>query len=256
MARKKRQASTMRRLHRSFGAGAAFFVIFMVLSGLAINHSNGLGLDKHHVSQPFLLDWYGLGGPANIRSYEADGNWLSFAGAQLYFNDDSVATVSNGVGVVSSGAMLIAAGSKDLLLLDHLGRLVERLPWGPIGKGSIESVGLLKNGQVVVKSAGQLWLADVELLNWRQTEDTSISPAWSSPKPAPATLHQAITQQYRGDGLNLERLLLDFHSGRIFGSIGVLVYDLLALSVGFLAISGLILWLRGRRNGKREDPRL
>jgi len=47
----------------------------------------------------------------------------------------------------------------------------------------------------------------------------------------------------------MERLLLDFHSGRIFGPVGVLVYDLLALAVGFMAISGLVLWFRGRRNG-------
>ena len=49
--------------------------------------------------------------------------------------------------------------------------------------------------------------------------------------------------------MSLERLLLDLHSGRFFGSAGVLVYDVLALAIGFLAISGLILWIRGRRNG-------
>ena len=33
------------------------------------------------------------------------------------------------------------------------------------------------------------------------------------------------------------------------------VYDLLALAVAFLAISGLIFWLRGRRNGKQNGQR-
>jgi len=47
-------------------------------------------------------------------------------------------------------------------------------------------------------------------------------------------------------------VLLDLHSGRIFGPVGVLVYDLLALTLGFLAISGLVLWFRGRRNGKSK----
>ncbi len=50
----------------------------------------------------------------------------------------------------------------------------------------------------------------------------------------------------------MERVLLDLHSGRIFGPVGVLVYDLLALALGFLSISGLLLWFRGRRNGKRK----
>ncbi len=70
------------------------------------------------------------------------------------------------------------------------------------------------------------------------------------------TLQQAITRVYRGEGLSLERLLLDLHSGRIFGSIGVLVYDLLALALGFLSISGLVLWFRSRRNGKVQIKKM
>ena len=83
---KKRKASKVRRLHRSLGAGAAIFVIFMVLSGLAINHSNGLGLDQRHVSQSFLLDWYGLGKLENIHSFAVGDDWQSiyrFAGADI-----------------------------------------------------------------------------------------------------------------------------------------------------------------------------
>ena len=240
----------MRRLHRSLGAATAVFIIFMVLSGLAINHSNGLGLDQRHVSQTRVLDWYGLGGPENIRSFALGNDWLSFAGSQLYLNDKSVSGLSNGVGAVSSHGMLIAAGSEELLLLNHDGVLIERLPWGPPGTGPIESIGLLADGIVVVKSTGQLWLADADLLNWQRAEDSNVSSTWAFSEPAPGVLHDAITRQYRGDGLSLERVLLDLHSGRIFGPIGILVYDLLALAVGFLAVSGLIFWLRSRRNGK------
>ncbi len=257
MARKKSQNSLVRRFHRSLGAGTAVFTIFMVLSGLAINHSNGLGLDQRHVSQPFVLDWYGLEEPEHISNFALGTDWLSFAGSQLYLNGNAVSGISNGVGAVSSHGMLVAAGSKELLLLDHEGKLIERLPWGPPGAGPIELIGLLA-GDVVVKSGDQLWLADADLLNWRQAEDTRVSPVWALSGPAPKALQQAITRQYRGDGLSLERVLLDLHSGRIFGSVGIFVYDLLALAVAFLAISGLVFWVRGRRNGKqngkRQDP--
>ena len=254
MARKKPQTSITRLLHRSLGTGTALFIIFMVLSGLAINHSNGLGLDQRHVSQPFVLDWYGLGEPEHISSFALGNDWLSFAGSQLYLNGKSVPGLSNGVGAVSSHGMLIAAGSEELLLLDGGGRLIERLPWGPPGAGPIESIGLLADG-VVVKSGGQLWLADADLLNWQRAENTIANPVWALSEPAPKALQQAITQQYRGDGLSLERVLLDLHSGRFFGPVGILVYDLLALAVAFLAISGLIFWVRGRRNGKQNGSR-
>ncbi len=255
MARNNSQNSIVRRLHRSLGAGTAVFVIFMVISGLIINHSNGLGLDQHHVSQPFVLDWYGLEGPETIHSFALGNDWLSFAGSQLYLNGNSVSGISNGVGAVSSNNMLIAAGSEELLLLDHDGTLIERLPWGPPGTGPIESIGLIADGIVVVRSVGQLWLADADLLNWQRAEGTNVDPAWALSEPVPGALLEAITRQYRGDGLSLERVLLDLHSGRIFGPIGILIYDLLALAVGFLAISGLIFWLRGQRNGKQNGQR-
>jgi len=250
MVRKKRPTSATRRLHRSLGAVAAIFVFFMVLSGLAINHSNDLGLGQQPVSQTFLLDWYGLGKPEDIQSFAFGEDWLSFAGSQLYLNDKPVATISSGVGAVSNGDLLIAAGSDELLLLDPDGNLIERLPWGLTSTAPIESIGLYKNAMVILKSGGQLWLADADLLNWRQFDDIKVIPHWSISESAPEALQQAITRNYRGEGLSLERLLLDLHSGRIFGSIGILVYDLLALTLGFLSISGLILWFRGRRNGK------
>jgi len=255
MARKQRQASATRRFHRTLGAGAAGFILFMVLSGLLINHANDLGMSQRHVSQSFLLNWYGLEAPENINSFSTGQDWLSFAGSQLYFNDNPVSAISNGVGAISSGEMLIAAGSEELLLLDTNGNLIERLPWEAPGGGPIESIGVHGNGSVVIKSEDQLWLADAELLGWQPAQAPLVAMAWSSPGSAPEALHQAITRHYRGDGVSMERLLLDLHSGRIFGPLGILVYDLLALAVGFLAISGLVVWLRGRRNGNGNGKR-
>lgn len=240
----------MRRLHRSFGAFAVLFVLLMVLTGLALNHSSGLGLDHRKVSQSFVLGWYGLGKPSNIRSFAVEGDWLSFAGSQLYLNERPVATIQNGVGAVSTGGLFIAAGSEELLLLDQEGSLVERIAWAPIGTSPIEAIGLRSNRLVTVKTADLFWLADADLLGWQPSEEQPTGPQWSVPEAAPDAIQASITSSYRGDGLSLERVLLDLHSGRIFGSIGVLVYDLLALALGFLSISGLVLWFRSRRNGK------
>jgi hypothetical protein len=252
MARRKLKASVLRRLHRSIGAAAAVFVLFIVMSGIAINHSNDLGLDRKHVSQPFLLDWYGLSAPARLVSFDCGDAWLSFAGSQLYLDEKPVATVSGGVGAVSSGELLIAAGADELLLLDHDGNLVERQPWAGVDAAPVESIGLDANNGVLVKSGGRVWTADAELLGWRLADTATVTASWATPAPANADLQQAIAQAYRGQGPSLEQFLLDLHSGRFFGTAGVIVYDLLALALGFLALSGLMLWWRGRRNGKSK----
>ncbi len=248
MARNNSQSSAARRRHRWFGAFAAIFVLFMVLSGLAINHAPGLGFDQQRVESSILLDWYGLGEPEQFNSFAVDDDWLSFAGSQLYLNDRHVTTTTNGIGAVATTNMLIAAGSDELLLLSRTGELIERQAWGPSGAGLIEALGQLENGDAVIKSAHQIWLTDVGFLQWRPAEEP-LTVSWSSAGPAPETLRQNILQHYRGRSLSFERLLLDFHSGRIFGTAGVIIYDLLALVLGFLAVSGLVLFLRGRRNG-------
>lgn len=129
MVRKRRKVSATRRLHRTLGAGAAVFLVFMVISGIAINHSNSMGLDQRHATQAFLLSWYGLGEPEQIDSFAVGNEWLSFAGSQLYLNGKPVSSLSNGVGAVSSNKLIIAAGSDELLLLDPDGQLIERQSW-------------------------------------------------------------------------------------------------------------------------------
>lgn len=258
MARKNGRASMARQLHRSMGALAAIFVVFMVLSGLAINHSAGLSLKEQTVSTSLLLDHYGLEAPRDIRSFSVGDDWLSFAGSQVYLNEKNVSSLGGGIGAVANEFAIVVAGTGELLMLDHQGTLIERMPWELPGTGStadsstgsIESIGLLAGKQVIVESAGNRWLADEELLDWQNAEELNTEIAWATPAVTPAALRTTIISSYRGEGLSMERLLLDFHSGRIFGPIGVLIYDLLALAVGGLAISGLVFWMQGRRNNK------
>lgn len=245
----------MRRLHRTLGASAAVFVLFMALSGLTINHAQDLELDRKHISQSLLLDWYGMGDPGQIRSYKAGGNWLSFAGSGVYFNGNFLSSLSNGVGAVFTGEFLVAAGSDELLLVDPEGGLVERIPWDQPDSGMIDSIGLLENGAVLVRCGTRLWRADAQMLQWEPLEETAVAAGWSQLAGEPREIREAVIRQYRGAGLSVERLLLDLHSGRIFGPAGILVYDLLALIVGFLAISGIILWIRGPGNGKKKHPK-
>lgn len=249
MGRKKRRASVTRRLHRSLGAGGAIFIIFLVLSGLVINHSNFLGLDKTPVSQGILLDWYGLEKPEKILSYRVADQWLSFAGSQVFLNEKPVSNLSNGIGAVPAGDIMVVAGSDELLLLDSTGQLIERQTWE--AADPIVSIGSLPEGTVSLKTRDQTWLSDADFIQWTRVDGATINPDWARAGALPAGLVQAITHVYRGQGLNLERVLLDLHSGRFFGPIGVLVYDLVALVLGFLALSGLILWFKSRGNGKR-----
>jgi len=255
MAHKKSLGSSTRRWHRGIGVGASLFIVFLVVSGLALNHTSQLGLDRQHVSPRWLLHWYGIEGPETLRSYAVDGHWLSFAGSQLYLDGKPVSSATDGVGVAELGDWLVVACGRELLLLNRDGELIERLPWEPGDDSAIQALGHDANGAIFVRSGGKTLLAADELLSWSQPEGTPAGIEWSSPAETPREVKKAIDSHYSGNGLSLERLLLDVHSGRIFGRVGMLVYDLLALFLGFSALSGLVLWWRTRGNGKSNGRR-
>ena len=71
----------------------------------------------------------------------------------------------------------------------------------------------------------------------------------------------AIGDAYSGSPLSYERVLLDLHSGRIFGRVGVLVVDAAAVALLLLALSGFYMWFKfkrgvpsGRRPGGGPPP--
>lgn len=58
-----------------------------------------------------------------------------------------------------------------------------------------------------------------------------------------------VAHAYRGDGVNIEKLVLDLHSGHIFGLPGTVLFDLTALAMIFLTATGLYnLWQRKRKH--------
>ena len=48
----------------------------------------------------------------------------------------------------------------------------------------------------------------------------------------------------------LDRVLLDIHSGRFFGTVGKWVYDITVVGVLILSVTGFILFFRTRRRNR------
>lgn len=57
-----------------------------------------------------------------------------------------------------------------------------------------------------------------------------------------------VSEELRGQGVNLEKLILDLHTGNFFGLSGKLISDLAAIAMIFVTLSGLYnLWMRKRK---------
>lgn len=255
MARKKHKGSLTRSQHRFIGAMASLFLLFMAATGLVLNHTHDLGLDRRSVDSPLLLDWYGLEPKPVVSSFRAGDRWLSHADSQWFLDGTVLADSPAGVGAVQMSEWILAAGPDSLLMVDFDGQIIERIPWQAGTRGQISKLGVTEQGLAALVAADQGWLSDPDLLDWQPLALESANVTWSESARAPEAVQESIRGYMRGSELSLEQLLLDVHSGRFFGSIGIWVYDLIALAVASLAISGLVLWWRGRRAGLQNGRR-
>ena len=60
----------LREWHRKLGIIAAFFIIFLSITGVALNHTTTLSLAHEPISNTWLLDHYGIAPPHDIRFYQ------------------------------------------------------------------------------------------------------------------------------------------------------------------------------------------
>ena len=60
----------------------------------------------------------------------------------------------------------------------------------------------------------------------------------------PQSIETTIKQNFSRAILPLERVLLDIHSGRFFGKIGVIIVDICGILLIFLVLSGCSFWLK------------
>ena len=232
---------SLRRWHRWFGLLVAIPALVLSLTGLLLNHLDGLGL-RHRPLPLWLAGIYGVTEPLAVYGVHQDGRWWSQAADNLYRDTDVVADCRGAfAGVVVTQGVLVAGCGGNLLLLSPSGELLERLG-RDFGIPAFSLLGEAGDRVVVDTPSGPVQI-DIESLTLKPWPD-----AWqpSVPQPLPATLRAALPGKVPPE-INWERLLLDVHAGRVLPLVGTLLMDLSAMLILVLAISGVWIWLRNPR---------
>lgn len=244
MTRHKRSRIKLRSVyqwHRYIGITAALFVILISVTGVMLNHTEDLKLDEKHVQSSLLLDWYGVQAPAQSSGYRTLNHWISQWGSRLLTRQRDLGEHQNKLlGAVNYQGMLIVALEGELLLLTPEGEMIESLKGYQGVPAGMLAIGLTTDKRVVVRAAHGSYVADADLTRWEHQNIETVR--WSAPSTLPDTVRQDMLQLYRGKGLDLERVILDLHSGRLLNQGGVYFFDFIAVAMIFLACSGLWLW--------------
>lgn len=239
--------------HRRLGLAAAVILTLLVGSGLLLNHSPRLGLAQKYVQSAWLLDWYGIPSPGEPHGTALGGHWLSELGERVYLDARQLPDVRgrlHGAVLVRDG--IAASVGDDIWLLTPAGHVIERLGKAHGVPDTIRALGVDQAGRLMVQTPDGVYAANSDLSAWHRVTPRAVS--WGRPGAVPAALQRELLRQYRGHGLSVERVLVDLHSGRIVGAIGVWIVDIVALCCLGLAISGLWLWARRRKNEPDTAP--
>ena len=222
--------------HRRIGAIAGGMLLYLVATGLPLQFSSELELGNRHVHQPWVLDWYGFKVPAPALM---SGDLASLAG--ILFRDGNVVAELEGFrGAVGFDGLSVIAGENTILLLDpRSGTMLDQFaqPEGILRIG-------LHEGLPVIQTPSGITRSDADLVNWNRVEVDPAQVAWADVMTADGPTTAALQDQVRARMLSVERLFQDLHSGRFFGTAGMIVIDVAAALLIFLAISGLVLWWR------------
>lgn len=243
--RRTRLVGLLWRWHRRLGVVAAFFVLLLAATGIVLNHSSDLGLDRRFVDWPWLSRAYG-DSSSDLPAFELGAHWLSrAANGHIYHDDREVGSCSGTlVGAVHAGDLLYAACAEELLVITTGGELVESITASTGLPVPIVGIGMIGD-EVVLQTAERWWLANLDTMEFGSPAKGGRLISQLAPDHLPAAILARIPAAEQW--LSWERFLLDLHSGRLVGRVGVLWVDAVGVLLASLATSGIAMWWLHRR---------
>ena len=192
----------LREWHRKLGIFSALFIIFLSISGIALNHTTLLSLSEQSISNPLLLNHYGIKPPSDIRFYQQK-KWL--VTEQFVWLDDKLVYESDDpvISVSKFQTYLLLATTKQLIIFTDKGELVDKLESSSDLPVPIQAMNVSENN-IVLKTPNGYYQGDSDFFDW-QTINTLVEPKWITSEAGTSSELAAASTQYQSQFLNWER---------------------------------------------------
>jgi len=231
--------------HRRIGVLSALFVLLLSITGIALNHTDLLRLSQQSIKSQWLLDHYGIKPPTDLRFYQIPN--VTVMDNLVWFDKNMLVEVSGRIiAVVKLNSHIAIVMEDQLYLYNEQGLLVDHIDTNLGLPRDIQQVNI-KNNILTLKTKHGYWASDEQLLSWHEIL-LNNEPKWVLSSGMSIQQKEVYKLYFRAQFLTLERIILDAHSGRIFGTIGVLFMDAVAVLLIFLSLSGIYMWLRHVKN--------
>lgn len=236
----------IRRMHARIGVFALFFLIFLAVSGWALNHAESLKLDQREINSPWLMHWYGIKSPSPAQGYLLGTQYFVAEGGRWVLGNKVLGDNREAVvGAVDIGEIIYVATPTALYLYLADGQLVDKVERQSLPALPILALGKL--GHRIILKTPAAPFASSDGLEWQKSRNEP--KAWSAPQALPDSIKAQLAAAF-APGLPAQRILLDLHSGRLFGRYGPLFVDFLAIALLTLGMSGLWIYWRSVKQGR------
>ena len=230
--------------HRRIGLLAALFIVFLVTTGIALQHSDDLNLPTKFLSNTSLLSYYGIK-PNPITTYQLGNQTVSHAGETTYLSGKPLDVIVNGLhGAIVINDEIIIATSNSIIVCDRSGAIADEIS-AQDGLSELPlGIAISDHGTTVIRGVNTYWEGNINLTSWREFKGPH--PRWVASSITLPALKHVIETHDMSRQISMERFLLDAHSGRFFGKYGVYVIDAAAILLLILSITGIWLWATRR----------
>jgi len=251
---KTRQPLTalLRKWHQRIGLTAALFVLWLGASGTVLSRSDQLGFDAMRLKWDWLTAWYGLDAEPPRMGFEADGHWLAATKESTLLDAREVEPrIAPPIGVVALdgvGVKQLVIGTADSLVITGPdGARVDELRAPILPVSALRRIGQSADGGIAVQDFDAYESRDGGI-SWTPVLPQSVR--WSQPTPLPGDQRKAI-ERFAKPSVLVEQVLIDLHSGRLFGPVGAWIITVVGMLALLLSVSGVWSWWRVRQSRKR-----
>lgn len=244
MTRRNRKPFPFFLWHRRIGLVALVLVVILSVTGMLLNHTEALRLDEKSIESDLVLDWYDMNPEGEPICFREANIWLSQWDHQLFLNGKPIFTHEEQLqGMVQLDDMIVIALQTTVLLVDHGGEVIELMPANT--DANISSIAPAGDVIALLDASQATYVSDPEMTRWQPQPVTDLE--WVQASELSRDELDILKKAYRGNGLNLEKFILDLHSGRIFNQQwGIYIMDASALIIIVLGLSGWWIWYSRR----------
>ena len=249
----------LRQWHKRAGVAAFIFMMWLGASGFLINQSSAWGYDTVRIDWTWVTSLYGLKASPPRDGFASGDAWLAKAGDLTALNGEALSYATpTPLGFVSSDvggeALLYVATRESLYIITPDGTLYDKLDPPIIPLRELVRIGATETA-VIIEGREQSFSSPDGGLSWTAVDSAELTDVQWSARTALSEDQRDTLAQYSRPSMSLEQTLLDLHSGRLFGDVGVWVVNIVGILAIWLGVSGIwMTWRISRQMNSRRGP--